>query len=89
VRLGMDAGMTREQVEAIRDGKDPGLNDPREIAVHDFAAEIVGGAKLSDERFAEYAARLGRPTLAEILVLLGYYTSVALAMKIHDMPIPA
>jgi 4-carboxymuconolactone decarboxylase len=89
VKLGMDAGMTREQVEAIRDGKPSGLTDPNEIAVHDFAAEIVGGAKLSDERFAEHAAKLGRDRLAEVLVLLGYYTSVALAMKIHDMPIPA
>ena len=88
VKLGMEAGMTREQVEAIRDGKASGLTDPREIEFHDFCVEIVGGAKLSDERFAHFAAALGRDRLAEALVLLGYYTSVALAMKIHDMPIP-
>lgn len=89
VKEGMNVGLTREQVEAVRDGREPGLTDPREVALHAFAAEIVGGAKLSDERFAEYAAKLGRATLAEVLVLLGYYSSVALAMKIHDMPIPA
>jgi hypothetical protein len=24
-----------------------------------------------------------------VLALLGYYTSVALAMKVHDVPVPA
>jgi hypothetical protein len=26
--------------------------------------------------------------VAEVLVLLGYYTSVALGMKVHEVPIP-
>ena len=88
VKLGMQEGMTREQVEAIRDGHDPKLPDARGADIHAFASEIVGGDKLSDERFAYFAEKLGRPTVAEVLVTLGYYTSVALAMKIHDMPIP-
>ena len=31
---------------------------------------------------------LGREGIAEVLVLLGYYTSVALGMKVHEVPIP-
>ena len=81
-------GMPQAQVDAIVAGKDAGLTDPHEKAVLEFAAEIVGGSKLSDERFSELASALRRDSLAEVLVLLGYYTSVALAMKVHDMPIP-
>ena len=38
--------------------------------------------------FAAIEKTLGRPGIAEVLVLLGYYTSVAMAMKVHDVPIP-
>jgi 4-carboxymuconolactone decarboxylase len=53
-----------------------------------FAAALVAGTKLSDADFAEIEAVLGRNGIAEVLVLLGYYTSVALAMKVHEVPIP-
>jgi 4-carboxymuconolactone decarboxylase len=56
--------------------------------VHRFAAALVSGAKLSDAQFAEIEAALGRSGIAEVLVLIGYYTSVALAMKVHEVPIP-
>ena len=49
---------------------------------------LVGGAKLSDAEFAEIEQALGRAGIAEVLVLLGYYTSVALGMKVHEVPIP-
>ena len=34
--------------------------------------------------------QIGRPMhrIAEVLVLIGYYTSVALGMKVHEVPIP-
>jgi len=50
---------------------------------------LATGAKLADARFADVEKVLGRNGIAEVLVLLGYYTSVALAMKIHEVPIPA
>jgi 4-carboxymuconolactone decarboxylase len=48
----------------------------------------VTGTKLSDAQFGEIEAVLGRAGVADVLVLLGYYTSVALAMKVHEVPIP-
>jgi 4-carboxymuconolactone decarboxylase len=88
IRAGLEAGLTQDAVDAIMSGDDPKLEDAHERAVHAFAAEVVGGDKLSDARFAELTQALRRDSLAELLVLLGYYTSVALAMKVHDMPIP-
>jgi 4-carboxymuconolactone decarboxylase len=44
--------------------------------------------KLSDADFAGIEKAIGREGIAEVLVLLGYYTSVALAMKVHEVPIP-
>ncbi len=88
IRAGKAAGLTQETIDAILAGADPKLTDAHERAVHAFAAALVGGSKLSDAEFAEIEKALGREGIAEVLVLLGYYTSVALAMKVHEVPIP-
>ena len=89
VKAGKAAGLSQETIDAVLAGRDPKLTDPHERAVHRFAAALVGGAKLSDNEFAEIEKVLGRAGIAEVLVLLGYYTSVSLGMKVHEVPIPA
>ena len=89
IRAGKAAGLSDTLIEAVLAGRDPQLTDPHERAVHRFAAALVAGAKLNDAEFAEIEKVLGRDGIAEVLVLLGYYTSVALAMKVHDVPVPA
>ena len=64
------------------------LSRPHEAAVHRFAAALVSGGQLSDMEFAEIEQAIGRDGVAEVLVLIGYYTSVALGMKVHQVPIP-
>jgi 4-carboxymuconolactone decarboxylase len=88
IRGARDAGVAETAIEAICTGNDPKLTDPHERAVYAFAAALVAGVKPSDSEFNEIDAVLGRAGIAEVLVLLGYYTSVALAMKVHEVPIP-
>jgi 4-carboxymuconolactone decarboxylase len=88
IREGKAAGLTQETIDAILAGTDPKLGDAHEDAVYRFAAALVAGAKLSDAAFAEIETALGREGIAEVLVLLGYYTSVSMAMKVHEVPIP-
>lgn len=88
IKAGKAAGLTQETIDAILAGHDPKLADPHEQAVHRFATSLVKGAKLSDADFAEIEKVLGRHGVAEVLVLLGYYTSVSLGMKVHEVPIP-
>jgi len=89
IRLGREVGLTQEQIDAILAGRDPQFIDPHERAVHTFAAALAAGAKMSDAEFAGIEKVLGRAGVAEVLVLLGYYTSVALGMKVHEVPVPA
>jgi 4-carboxymuconolactone decarboxylase len=88
IREGKAAGLTQETIDAVLAGRDPKLTDPHEHAVHRFAAALVAGAKLSDAEFGEIEKAIGRAGVAEVLILLGYYTSVALGMKVHEVPIP-
>ena len=89
IKAGKAAGLSDAIIDAVLAGRDPQLADPHEHAVHRFAAALAAGAKLDDAEFAEIEKVLGRDGIAEVLVLLGYYTSVALAMKVHDVPVPA
>ena len=89
IKAGKAAGLSDEIIDAVLAGRDPKLADPHERAVHRFAAALAAGAKLADAEFAEIETALGRDGIAEVLVLLGYYTSVCLAMKVHEVPIPA
>jgi 4-carboxymuconolactone decarboxylase len=88
IRGAREAGVPETAIEAICGGVDPKLPDPHEEAVYRFASALISGIKLADKDFAEVEAALGRTGIAEVLVLLGYYTSVALAMKVHEVPIP-
>jgi 4-carboxymuconolactone decarboxylase len=88
IRTGKAVGLPDEAIAAICEGRDPKLTDPHERAVHDFARTLTSATKPSDAEFAEFERVLGRNGVAEVLVLIGYYTSVALAMKVHDVPIP-
>ena|SRR5262252_7176670 len=88
IREGKAAGLSPETIDAILAGQDPKLADPHERAVHRFAAALVSRRQLSDAEFGEIEKVLGREGIAEVLVLIGYYTAVALGMKVHEVPIP-
>lgn len=87
IREGRAAGLPEQAIQDIVAGRDPKLPDPHEDAVYKFSAALAAGAKMSDPEFAKIEKALGRAGVAEVLVLLGYYTSVALAMKVHALPV--
>jgi 4-carboxymuconolactone decarboxylase len=89
IKAGLAAGLTQQTIDAILAGTDPKLNDAHERGVLRFATSLVGGTKLSDSDFAEIEKTIGREGIAEVLALIGYYTAVALCMKVHEVPIPS
>ena len=89
IKAGKAAGLTQEQIDDILAGRDPKLADAHEQTVYRFARALANRSKISDAEFAEIEKAIGREGIAEVLVLLGYYTSVALGMKVHEVPIPA
>jgi 4-carboxymuconolactone decarboxylase len=88
VRMGRQVGLSQAVIDALLAGSEPALTDAHEQAVHRFAAAMIASRKVPDAEFAEIETTLGRPGIAEVLVLIGYYTSVAMAMKVHEVPIP-
>jgi 4-carboxymuconolactone decarboxylase len=82
-------GHPPEVVEAMRERRRPTFATAREGGIYDIAINTYDPQPASDELFEQATRVLGRDGLAELIVLIGYYTSVALAMKMHRVPVPA
>lgn len=82
-------GFPQSVFDAIRAGRDPDLDDERERAVYDLAKSAMAPGAGPDEVFDRAERLLGRNGIAEVLALLGYYSAVAMAVKLHRVPVPA
>ena len=89
VRTSVKLGFPQAVFDAIRAGQDPVLDNERERTVYDLAKIAMAPGAGSDEVFARAERLLGRNGIAEVLALLGYYSSVAMAVKLHRVPLPA
>lgn len=76
--LGRAAGLTGEELDALRAGAPLELADPREAAVLRVARALVTRADLDEE---EYAA-LAESVVFELTTLVGYYATLALQMRV-------
>ena len=84
-----ELGVADGVFDAIKHGAVPDLASPRERAIYDVAKTVEQPGPGPDEVFDRATKVLGRNGLAELLALLGYYSAVAMAMKLHRVPIPA
>ena len=82
------AGLSEAVCESLREGRPAVLDDARLQAVADLTRAALGGATLSDVEFDCCCAALGREGIAEVLALVGYYTAVACALRLHDVQPP-
>jgi 4-carboxymuconolactone decarboxylase len=89
VRMCVGLGFKQSVFDAIRAGQTPQFDTERERAVYDLAKISMEPGGGSDEVFARAEKLLGRNGVAEVIALLGYYSSVAMGMKLHRIPVPA
>jgi 4-carboxymuconolactone decarboxylase len=80
------AGNPPEVIGALREGRVPEFATARERAVYEIAATSEDSEPASDAIFDAAVAALGRDGLADLLGLIGYYTAVSVAMKLHRVP---
>jgi 4-carboxymuconolactone decarboxylase len=91
--IGREAGLTDEEIEALRGGADPGFADKQEQAAYAVVRALTGldpnTADLDDEQYDTAVAALGERALVELSTLVGYYATLALQMRIFRVPAPA
>ena len=85
--IGRDAGLTEPEIEALRAGADPGFADKQEQVAYSVVRALIGpDADLDDEQYDTAVTVLGEQALVELSALVGYYTTLALQLRIFRVP---
>jgi 4-carboxymuconolactone decarboxylase len=89
VRRCLELGIPQSVFDAISAGATPVFERERERAIFDLAAISMAPGGGSDEVYGRAETLLGRNGIAEVVGLLGYYSSVSMGMKLHRVPVRA
>jgi len=77
IPFGKNAGLTGEQMDAVKKGGDSKLLTERDIAVIRYTDEVVKKVKASDEAFAGIQSFLDPREIAELTLSICYWEMVA------------
>jgi 4-carboxymuconolactone decarboxylase len=84
-RHALKAGVPEAVVNAIVEKRRPEAVEGRLGLICDAVCDILAGGVVEDARFARYEAELGRAVIAELLITVGYFTSISLGMTLHAL----
>jgi 4-carboxymuconolactone decarboxylase len=79
------AGMSDEIIGAIETGERPPFDDPDAALVYDFATAFFRLNDVPGALFARAVDRFGRTTIVELAGILGYYSMLAIAIRIFRL----
>jgi 4-carboxymuconolactone decarboxylase len=82
------AGLTDEELAAVREGRPDDLSDPAERVLARTARALVTRSDLTDEEYQAARESLGEAGLFELTTLVGYYAAVALQLRVFRVPVP-
>ncbi|MGH7092203.1 MAG: carboxymuconolactone decarboxylase family protein [Stellaceae bacterium] len=88
VRLGLQAGLTQEQIDAIAERRTPRFDDPDDQLVYDFASAYYRNHRVDDAIFAKTEHRWGRRGVVDLAGLIGYYSFVSVTLNVFEVPTP-
>jgi 4-carboxymuconolactone decarboxylase len=87
--IGAAAGLTADEIEAIRRREPLALPDPTEALAIEVVVALLAGDGLDAMTYDRAAAGLGPQALVEISTLIGYYGTLALQLRLFDIGIPS
>lgn len=87
VKVCVELGIKPGVFDAIRAGQTPQFDNERERTIYDLSQIAMAPGGGSDEVFNRAEKILGRNGIAEVVGLLGYYSSVSMGMKLHRVPL--
>ncbi len=88
-RVGKQAGLTDDELAALRDGAPAPTLDASETLVRKLVGTLVRDRDLDDIAYAGAVKTLGERVLMELIALVGYYDLLALGLRVWRTPLPA
>jgi len=78
----LKAGIAQSVIDALRVGKTPSLEDDDSRLIYEFATVFYSARDVPDRLFADAVARFGRRRVVELAGVLGYYSGLAMLLRI-------
>jgi 4-carboxymuconolactone decarboxylase len=76
------AGISRDIIDAIHDGRRPEKLSEDEAIIYDFSNELLRTRRVSDPTFARMEKRFGKKGVIDLTGIHGYYTLLAMQMNV-------
>jgi 4-carboxymuconolactone decarboxylase len=83
------AGIPVSIIEALREGSLPDFEDAESKLIYDFATTFFVARDLPDDLFDRAVAQFGRRRVVELTGILGYYSGLAMLLRIFRVPADA
>lgn len=87
-KLARRAGVPHAMIGAIAQGRRPEGMDVEQALVHDFCVEVHRDGEPSQQSYDAAHGRYGAEGVLDLLVLCGYYTTLAMVLNTARMPLP-
>ena len=78
----LKAGIAQPVIDALREGTPPPLEDDDSRLIYEFATVFYTTRDVPDRLFADAVARFGRRRVVELAGVLGYYSGLAMLLRI-------
>lgn len=87
-RLGKQAGLSQEQIDALAQRRRPAFADGDEEVVYDFCTELYEQHRVSDATYARGVEALGLQAVVELVATIGYYSMVCMTLNAFEVGLP-
>jgi 4-carboxymuconolactone decarboxylase len=84
----IEAGVSREVIEAIRDRCRPVFDKKDEEAVYEYVSELLETRKASDKTYQALLAQVTQEQAIEITAIAGFYTTLAMLIVAFEVDLP-
>lgn len=84
--MAFEAGLTHGQLAALRERRDPELEDAAEQTAWRTTVELLATGDLEDVAYKEAVSAFGERGLVELTLLVGYYRLLALQLRVFRIP---
>jgi 4-carboxymuconolactone decarboxylase len=83
------AGIPDQTIEALRQGRLPDFEDAESKLIYDFATTFFVARDVPDQLFDQAVAQFGRRRVVELTGVLGYYSGLAILLRVFRVPADA
>jgi 4-carboxymuconolactone decarboxylase len=88
-RIALEAGLSPDIAEAIRQRKRPVFGDAGEAVVYDFALALHSDKRVSQDLYDKAVSIIGADGVVDLTAVLGYYGFVSMTLNVFEVMPPS